>query len=148
MEYASGKIGRVVVARLSEGDDLYACIESLAAKENIRCAALIAVGGLRKAKVVVGPKNPRGPIEPQFRQFDDAREIVGAGTIFPDEDTKAPKMHFHAGIGRGKETIVGCPRGDVASVFCVLEVVILEIEGVNARRELDPQFALKLLRVK
>ncbi len=145
MEYQIGKLGRVIVARGFEGEDVYGEIESLAATENIRCAAVVVVGGLRKARVVVGPKSPTGPIEPNFTEFDDAREIAGVGTIFPDGD--GPKLHLHAAIGRGKETIAGCPRGG-ATVFCVLEVVLFEIEGVDARREMDPELGLKLLRVK
>ncbi|MBN1555493.1 MAG: DUF296 domain-containing protein [Phycisphaerae bacterium] len=142
MDYEIGNIGRVIVARGFEGEDVYAEIESLAAKENISGAAVLLVGGLRKGKVVVGPVNPTGPIEPNFREFDDAREIVGVGTIFRDET--GPKMHLHAGIGRGEESIVGCPRGG-ATVFCVLEVILLEIEGVNAQRLVDPETTFKLL---
>lgn len=142
MDYEIGKIGRVVVARGFEGEDIYAEIEGLAAKENIRNAAVLLVGGIRKGKVVVGPIEPTGPIEPNFTEFDDAREIAGVGTIFCDE--AGPKMHLHASIGRGSEAIVGCPRGG-ATVFCVLEAVIFEIEGVNAQRLADPGLALKLL---
>ncbi|MCD4824281.1 MAG: DUF296 domain-containing protein [Phycisphaerae bacterium] len=142
MEYQTGKIGRVVVGRCFEGEDIYAEIEGLADRENIRDAAVLLVGGIRSGRVVVGPKNPTGPIEPQFTEFDDARELLGVGTLFCDET--GPKLHLHAGIGRGGETIVGCPRGG-ASVFCVLEVIILEIEGIDARRALDPNLALKLL---
>ena len=67
---------------------------------------------------------------------------MGVGTIFSDES--GPKLHLHAGIGRGDTTIVGCPRGG-ASVFCVLEVIIMEITGIDASRELDPEIGLKLL---
>ncbi|MHC4295584.1 MAG: PPC domain-containing DNA-binding protein, partial [Planctomycetota bacterium] len=116
-----------------------------AAKENVRCATVVVVGGLRSAKVVVGPKNPTGPIEPSFVEFDDAREIAGVGTIFCDEE--GPKLHLHAGIGRGTEALVGCPRGG-AKVFCVLEVIIFEIEGVDATRRIDPELGIKLLTLK
>ena len=142
MDYRIGRIGRVVVARGFEGEDLYGEIERLAARENINCAAVVLVGGLRSGKVVVGPKSPTGPIEPQFMEFDDAREIAGVGTIFPDES--GPKLHLHAGIGRGTQAIVGCPRGG-ANIFCVLEAVVFEITGVDASRELDPELGLKLL---
>ncbi len=142
MQYEVGHIGRVIVARGFDGEDVYAEIEGLAARENVRSGMVVVVGGLRKAKVVVGPVNPTGEIVPEFREFDDAREIVGVGTIFSDES--GPKMHLHAGIGRGDKTIVGCPRGG-ASVFCVLEVIIMEITGVDASRKLDPQTGLKLL---
>jgi len=144
MEYSCGKIGRVIVARGFEGEDVYGQIEGLARKENIASAAVFVVGGLRSAKVVVGPKNAHGPIEPVFRQFDDAREIAGVGTIFCDAD--GPKLHLHAAIGRGDEVIAGCPRGG-ATVFCVLEVIILEILGVDAARRVDPELGLELLRI-
>jgi len=142
MDYQTGKIGRVIVARGFEGEDLYEEIESIAAKEEIRCAAVIVVGGLRSAKVVVGPKSPTGPIEPQYTEFDDAREIAGVGTIFCDDE--GPKMHLHGAIGRGDEVIAGCTRGG-AKVFCVLEAVILEIEGIDAARAVDPELGFKLL---
>lgn len=144
MDYDIGKIGRVVVARGFEGEDIYAEIERIAAREDIRAATVLLVGGVRAAKVVVGPKSPTGPIEPRYTEFDDAREIAGVGTIFWDDDK--PVLHLHAAIGRGDETIIGCPRGG-ASVFCVLEVVIIEIEGVDATRAMGPGLALKLLTI-
>ena len=144
MDYDVGRIGRVIVARGIDGEDVYEQIESIASAEGVRCAAVLVVGGLRRGKVVVGPKNPTGPIEPQYVEFDDAREIAAVGTIFTDGDK--PVLHMHGAIGRGKETLAGCPRGG-ATVFCVLEVVMLEIEGVQAERRLDPQTALKLLSI-
>ena len=143
MEYQTGKVGRVLVARMFDGENVYAQIEALAAKEKIQSAVLWLVGGLKSAKVVVGPKSPTGRIEPMFRSFDDAREIAGVGTIFPDES--GPKLHLHAAIGRGDEVLAGCPRGG-ASVFCVLEAVIVEILGVDGRRVMDEELGLKLLR--
>lgn len=142
MEYQTGRIGRVVVAKGSTGEDVYSEIEAIAAKENIRCGMVMILGGLKHAKVVVGPKTLDGPIDPIFTEFDDGREVLGVGTIFCDEE--GPKLHLHAGIGRNKEAIVGCPRGG-ASVFCVLEVIIFEIDGVDASRRLDPELGLKLL---
>jgi len=144
MEYQTGKVGRVLVARMFDGEDVYAQIEALAAKEKIQSAVLWLVGGLKSAKVVVGPKSPTGRIDPMFRSFDDAREIAGVGTIFPDES--GPKLHLHAAIGRGDEVLAGCPRGG-ASVFCVLEAVIVEILGVDGRRVMDEELGLKLLRL-
>ena len=145
MEYGVGRTGRVIVARGFDGEDVYSGIESLAAKEKIRSAAVVVLGGLRSGKVVVGPKRPTGPIEPEYREFDDAREIAGVGTIFPDE-TGAPKLHLHGAIGRGDKTLAGCPRGG-ATVFCTLEAVIIEIEGIEAARRPDPKLGLTLLRI-
>ena len=142
MEYGIGKVGRVVVARGFDGENLYEQIESIAAKEGIASATVLLVGGLRSAKVVVGPKDPDGLIEPVFAEFDDAREIVGVGTIFSDDG--GPKLHLHTAIGRGKESLVGCPRGG-ANIFAVMEMVMTEITGAGASRELDPTLGIKLL---
>ncbi|HAL46106.1 MAG: hypothetical protein A2Y12_06710 [Planctomycetes bacterium GWF2_42_9] len=144
MEYAIGKAGRVAAARLFEGENLYDCIESIASKEQIKCAAVLITGGIRKADVVVGPKVETPKIEPNFFNFTGPGETLGVGTIYCDEGV--PKLHIHAGIGRGEVHIVGCPRGG-ASVFLILEVTIIEIVGINAAREKDPQTGLKLLRV-
>ena len=142
MDYEVGRIGRVIVARGYDGEDVYAGIESIAAKEGVASGFAIVVGGLRTGKVVVGPESPDGELKPMMREFDDAREIAGIGTIFSDDE--GPKLHLHGAIGRGDDVLVGCPRGG-ASVFCVLEIVIVEVLGVQASRAIDPQFALKLL---
>lgn len=142
MDYDIGTIGRVVVARARDGEDIYAGIEDIARRENLRSAVVLAVGGMRKGKLVVGPQQPTGPIEPTWAEFDDAREILAVGTIFWDEAD--PVLHLHAGVGRGEKTLVGCPRGG-ASVFCVLEVILLEVSGLDASRTVEPGLALKLL---
>ena len=144
MEYGVGQVGRVVVARLFEGEDLYESIEQIARAENIRGAAVLITGGFRKADVVVGPKHEVPKIEANFRAFDGPGETFGVGTLYW-EGTK-PKLHVHAGIGKGDLTMVGCPRGG-ARVFLILEVTIIEITGVDAARRLDPQTGWNLLRI-
>ncbi len=144
MEYQVGKTGRVIVARGFDGDNVYAEIERIAAAENIRCASVIMVGGLRTGKVVVGPRTPDDITDPIMREFDDAREIAGVGTIFCDDE--GPKLHLHGAIGRGDEVIAGCPRGG-ATVFCLLEVVIVELLDIDATRAVDPAIGLKVLRI-
>jgi predicted DNA-binding protein with PD1-like motif len=143
MEYAVGKTGRVIAARLFEGEDLYECIEGIAAKEDIKAAAVLITGGFRSGNVVVGPKTETPEIEPDMRAFEGPAEIFGVGTIYRDDD--GPKLHIHTAMGKGGETIVGCPRGG-AKTFLILEVTIIEIEGVEARRRLDEKTGFNLLR--
>jgi predicted DNA-binding protein with PD1-like motif len=54
-------------------------------------------------------------------------------------------MHIHTGIGKKDSVIIGCPRGG-AEIFLILEVVILEIKGINGQRLLDEEKGLHLLR--
>ncbi len=90
MDYQVGNLGRVIVARGHDGDNVYDEIERIAAAENIRCGAVMLVGGLRSGKVITGPSDPNAPSEPLTVAFDDAREIAGVGTLFCDGDT--PKL--------------------------------------------------------
>ena len=144
MEYSVGSVGRVVVLRLGEGDEIYECIEGVAAKENIASASVFITGGFRKADVVVGPKQEEPKIVGNFAKFVGPGEVLGVGTIFSDED--GPKMHIHAAMGKGKDVLVGCPRGG-ANVFLVLEVVIIEITGTTAMRKLNEK-GVKLLEIR
>jgi uncharacterized protein len=143
MEYAVGKTGRIIAARLFEGEDLYESVEEIARKENIKCAAVLITGGFRKASVVVGPKEETPKIVGNFKEFNGPGEVLGTGTIYWDD--KGPKLHLHAAIGRGEESVIGCPRGG-AKTFLILEVTIIEIDGIAAARKMDDQKGVSLLR--
>lgn len=144
MEYTQGTLGRVFVARLHDGESIYEAVEEIATREGIASAAVMAVGGIRSGKVVTGPMNTTGKIEPHYEEFNDAREMVGFGTVF--SQSGKPSLHFHAGIGRKERSLVGCPRAGM-SVYLILEVVIVELLGVNAAREMDEEFGVHLLKV-
>jgi predicted DNA-binding protein with PD1-like motif len=143
MEYAIAKPGRIIAARLYEGEDLYESIESIAEKENIKAAAVLITGGFRKASVVVGPKQEKPKIVGNLKDFNGPGEVLGVGTIYCD--TEGPKLHIHTAIGKGDETTVGCPRGG-AKTFLILEVTIIEMEQIKAARQFDEQSGLNLLR--
>lgn len=144
MEYGVGRAGRVIVARLFEGENPYECIEAIAQKESVRAAVVTIVGGFRQADVVVGPKEEKPKIVGDVRHFEGPGEVLGVGTVYWDED--GPKLHLHGTMGKGKDVMVGCPRMG-ASVFLVLEVTMIEITGLEAQRRLDPDSGVKLLRI-
>ena len=144
MQYQVGRTGRVIVARLYEGDDVYESIEALAQQENVHAASVFIVGGFRQAEVVVGPKTEKPQIEAEVRHFEGPGEVLGVGTLY--EDDEGPKLHLHGAMGRGDNVVVGCPRGG-ASTFLVLEVTIIEIAGIDATRQLDPDTGFKLLKL-
>ena len=145
MEYTQGSLGRVFVARLEDGESVYDAAVEIATREKIQSAMVMALGGIRSGKVVTGPVKTTGRVIPHIEEFDDARELVGFGTLF-DQEGK-PSLHFHAGIGRRDGAIVGCPRVEM-SVYLVLELVIIELMGVDAKRVMDPEYGVHLLRVK
>jgi predicted DNA-binding protein with PD1-like motif len=143
MEYKTGKTGRIIAARLFEGEDIYESIEQIAKKENVKAAAVLITGGFRQAKVVVGPTQEEPKIVGNFKDFAGPGEVLGVGTIYCDHE--GPKLHIHTAIGKGDQTIVGCPRGG-AKTFLVLEVTIIEIQAIQAKRKTDTEKGLSLLR--
>ncbi|MBD3321171.1 MAG: DUF296 domain-containing protein [Chitinivibrionales bacterium] len=144
MKYSSGKTGRVVVARLEDGDDIYECIECIAATEKIDNAVIWIIGGMKNGGVVVGPETPVSmPPDVMIERFEEPREVLAVGTLFPAGENR-PSLHLHAGMGRGRSPLVGCPR-IAAECWLIDEVVVLEITGINAARIKDPDCGLELL---
>ena len=134
MEYVKGRIGRVFTVRIDHGEDLILELIKLAELEQIESAVFMLLGALKEAKLVTGPKESITPPEPVWSGFDDVHEILGIGNIFL-KDGK-PKIHLHAGAGRGDNLKLGCLRGE-SEVFMVVEAFVFELEGISARRITD-----------
>lgn len=144
MKYQVGKTGRVVVARFEDREDVLGNLVDIAKKENIRAGVFYLVGGMREGKIVVGPEKDVMPPVPVWKELGESHEVVGFGTIFRMGDE--PKVHFHGAFGKKDMVKVGCLR-ETSETFLVIEAVIIEIEGINAVREVDPVSGLTLLKL-
>jgi len=144
MKYQVGEIGRVIVARFEDREDALKNIADIAKKENIRSAVFYLIGGLRQGRVVVGPEKEELPPKPVWKEIKESHEVLGIGTIFWQEDE--PKIHFHGAFGKKDMIKVGCLR-ETSETFLVIEAIIIEIEGVTARREFDQASGLTLLKL-
>lgn len=144
MKYQVGKIGRVVVARFEDREDVIENLSNIVEKEGIRAATFYLVGGMREAKIVVGPEKEEIPPTPIWRELGESHEVVGFGTIFYEGNK--PKIHFHGAFGKRDSVKVGCIR-EKSETFLVLEALIFEITGVTAVREFDPVSGLTLLKL-
>ncbi|OGW32558.1 MAG: DNA-binding protein [Nitrospirae bacterium GWC2_42_7] len=144
MKYQIGKTGRVVVVRFEDKDDVIGNLVELARKENIKAAAVYLVGGMREGSIVVGPEKDEFPPMPVWRKLGESHEVVGFGTVFWLDDE--PRVHFHGAFGKKDMVKVGCLREN-SETFLVLEAIVLEIEGVTAKRELDPVSGMVLLKL-
>ncbi len=142
MEYREGRIGRFFVIHFGDGDDPLEGIKKVVVEKDIRVAWFFLLGGLRGAGVVTGPEKPAIPPTPVWKEFrSDAREIVGLGSVLWND--KEPMIHLHSAMGRGDEVTVGCIRRD-ARAFLIIEALIMEIEGLDARRKPDEKSGMFL----
>jgi predicted DNA-binding protein with PD1-like motif len=146
MKATEGKIGRVFIVRLEDGDVLPKCIEKFAADNKICVGQVIMLGGIGSGQVVVGPRrSDEMPPDAMLVPLDGAHEVVSTGSIFPDENGK-PVVHMHAALGRAGKTTTGCLRPGV-NTWLVGEVFIYEILGTTAVRALDEKSGFELLDV-
>ena len=144
MEYRTGSVGRVIVARFSDGEDLLEGLKELAKEEGLKSAFFCIVGGLKGGEFVVGPEDEEErPPRPIWRKIEESHEVFGFGTIFWEADE--PRIHFHGAYGKKDTVKVGCLRKETKT-FLILEVVIIEIKDINAVRKADPETGLPLLR--
>ena len=144
MKYQTGRCGRIILVRFDHGEDIIEGLTAIARDEGIRAGIFYIIGGVLKGDVVVGPEKGELPPKPIWGRIEDGYEVVGLGTIFWEGET--PKVHLHGAFGKAERVSVGCLRKDSAT-FLVLEAVIMEIEGVDAVRELDSVSGLSLLRL-
>ncbi len=146
MQYAEGKLGRIFVLRLDDGDRLPDCLETFAREHHIREAMVFYLGGAAGgSRMVVGPEENQGEaIIPMVYTLQGIQEVLGVGTLFPD-DSGAPVLHLHAATGREGRATVGCTRAGV-DVWLVGEVIFLEILGTQGQRLPDPH-GFKLLQL-
>ena len=145
MKATEGKIGRVFVIRLEDGDVVPDCLESFAAQNKINVGFVNIIGGIGGGKIVTGPRDSHEmPPTPIVLPVDGVHEISGTGVLAPGEDGR-PQLHLHASLGRAGKTTTGCLRPGVKT-WLVGEVVLCEILGVESKRFLDKNSGFALLK--
>ncbi|MFH1650535.1 MAG: PPC domain-containing DNA-binding protein [Chloroflexota bacterium] len=146
MKASEGRLGRVFVLRLEDGDVIPDCLEQFAAGQGIRVAQVVLVGGVGSGEIVAGPRRTEEmPPDPLLLPVDGAHEVVGAGIIAPDKDGK-PVLHIHAALGRAGKAAAGCLRPGVKT-WLVAEAIVTEITGAKAARLPDERSGFDLLEV-
>ena len=144
MKACEGRIGRVFVIRLEDGDVVPECIERFAEEKSVSVGQAILVGGIGGGDVVVGPRrSEERPPEPMLLPIDGAHEVAGVGVLAPGEDGR-PVLHIHAALGRAGQTMTGCLRHGVTT-WLVGEVILYEILGADVVRTQDEQSGFELL---
>lgn len=147
MKYSECKPGRIFVICLENGDVVHQEIEQFARNQSIKAASLIIIGGADKgSKLIVGPETRAAkPVSPMSVVLENVHEIVGAGTIFPDQKGN-PVLHMHMACGRNSSTLTGCIRSGV-KVWHTMEVILFELLESEGRRVFDSETGFTLLKL-
>lgn len=127
MRVHEGQVGRVFALKLEEGNHLIADLTRFAEERQIRTALVLFQGATGDAQMVLGFR----AYSPRARDFDriassEHREVIGMGSI-----TWAggkPKVHLHAGTGRGREVFIA--HIEEALTFG-MEVFVIEVLGAE-----------------
>jgi predicted DNA-binding protein with PD1-like motif len=144
VKYQVGSIGKTVVVRFEDGDDILGGLSEIVKAEEVRAAVFFLVGGIKEGRIVVGPETDYPPPKPVWREIVESHESLGVGTIFRHGDE--PRIHFHGAYGKHDMAKIGCLR-ELASTFLVMEAVVMELTGITATRELDALTNMVLLKI-
>ena len=134
MQYSEGQLGRIFVVRIDNGEDMLISLRRFIHDKGIQAGSVHFLGALMDGRMVTGPEEPVIPPVPHFVMFEGGWEVFGVGTIYPAEG--GPHIHYHATVGRSGHALTGCLR-EKATTYLVIEAVIMEFIGLNARHEFD-----------
>lgn len=135
-----GNAGKILFARLSEGEDLVDSIKQTAQKGGVKSGLILLIGSLKHATLGYykeGEYKPipvEGPLEiasciGNIAEDDKGDTIVHAHLVVSDENGRASGGHMM------KNCIVGATA----------ELTIVEATGLGLRRVFDEKTKLKLL---
>jgi len=139
MKYSKAKVGKSVVARLLEGEDLLDTVTQVAVEANVSAGFFSLIGTLKAAKLGFFHEGEYKTIE-MHQPF----EIV---SCLGNVSLKEGKVFAHAHVlvsdeeGRvfGGHVMPGCIIGVTG------ELVLIEVAGIRLLREFDEKTKLSLL---
>lgn len=145
MQYSEGRMGRIFVLRIDEGEDLVASLQRFVLEKDILSCMILFIGALRDGQAVAGPVAPVVLPVPHYEHFCNGWEIFGMATIY--DSPEGPKLHIHSAIGKASEAIVGCIR-QWARIYLVVEAVLYELADIKVVRNWDEKTGLHLLSLE
>jgi uncharacterized protein len=141
MHYSEGRLGRVFVLTIDDGEDFLAVTHEFIRNKAVQTGTILFLGALRQGRMVTGPEELVIPPEPHKVMFEGGWEMVGLGTIYPGD--AGPAIHYHASVGRAGHALTGCLR-EKAVTYIVAEAVVLEFTGLDIRRQPDEKTGVSL----
>ena len=138
MRSVESKLGKVVLARLYEDEDLLESITQQAKRSRIKTGFFILIGTLKRAKLGFYREGRYEPID-----VDCPLEITSCvGNVSIKEGE--PFTHAHISVSNGKGEVFGGHVLPGCVIAATGELVLVEAEGINLQRRLDRETKLYL----
>ncbi|MGB9741094.1 MAG: PPC domain-containing DNA-binding protein [Candidatus Bathyarchaeia archaeon] len=137
-----GKIGKIYVFRISEGEDLAEAIKKRAEENDVKAGMFVLIGSLKEAVLGYYKEGQYHPI-----RLDGPLEIASCmGNIAVDENNETV-VHAHIVVSNGEGKAFGGHLMKNSIVGATAELVIIEVANAILRRSSDEKMKLKLLKL-
>ena len=146
---ASGRVGRVLAARILPGEDLVSVIIELVKDNGFRSGTASAIGSIFGASLIgPGPMWTVGNADggPSSHVMEGPLEMGFAYGIFGTDDDNTINMHLHGLLmdGDGKARFGNLVEGST-KILATVEIIIYEMEGMEFIPTLDKTYNHKFL---
>ena len=149
MSAAAGRLGRVVVVRLKPGDDLLDGIQATCERYGIHNGVILSgigsLGCVRFCDVEALPEKKCGYGYGRVLALDETIELTGASGVICSDDNNAINLHIHICLSDKTGKAYGGHLVRGTTVLMTADFVLGEIEGVDMRREYNPDMDVYLL---
>lgn len=140
MKIREAQFGRIVFARLPEGDDLLEAVEKAAEQANIRSGLFFLIGTLKKA-------NMGFYLEGEYQPITIAHplEIISCVGSIAVNQKKKIMVHAHITVSNGEGKAFGGHVLKGCVIAATGELSIIEATGIELKRKLDRKKRLHFL---
>ena len=149
MKTAEGRLGRVVVIRLTPGTDLLDGIHKACEKHRIHNGVVIsAIGSLacvRFCDVEALPEKKCGYGYGRILALDETIELTGAGGVICSDAENNINLHIHISMSDKNGKAYGGHLVEGTKVLMTADIVLGEIDGISMLREYDEEMDVYLL---
>ncbi len=138
--------GRVIVARLKTGSDLYKSLQEIVQEYGLKAAVILSgVGLLSKGKLrnckTLPEEFPITDLNRDYASFDVPLEILGiSGNVSMAEGK--PHVHAHltlSYIHDEKIRVIGGHMIEGSIIYGFSEIIIMELTDIEMHKEYDPE---------
>lgn len=142
VQYAAGKTGKSVAARILPGTDLLTGIEKVCDENGIKHASVSCFGSFQRAgyMYLIPKKEAKvGAGYGSVLKKEGPVEFLNGTGVVCQKDGKCD-IHFHAALCDGEGNVFGghLVKGE-NPVLTTVDLIVIEIEGVEMLRQYDEE---------